>query len=449
MTRVRVFKNARTMQHAVETEYSASGAVIKTSTSSAWEGPTDTMYDVVTKGYQALSAKGRVLNKPMTRIKSELFILANVALTVQQQTRNSATAPWKNGSRWTTTGQLSLVGAEKAPWELEEVKGLIDKVEALALTDAFAEAGKADVEALVSAAELPETLAFMYSPVRKAIHMVQRFRGHKRRNDRRQARYNRAKARYDSWPPGKQARRKPPEPPEFASFQWGKFSVTDVASYWLAFRYGIMPLAYEIQDWHGYFTKVLADRPQRETSRGKASERFTDSSDDTRRVWTERTRTNTVNCDVKARAGVLYELGEPTITNDLGLGLHRLPAAAYELIPLSFVADWFGNQAAYYDACTVNFRVKRVLSAWVTTTVAGQAHTWLTRAPSWESTTERITVSPSGIVNHQSHEYEWKRRSPRALSDIAIHSRVKLNWKRHADGLALLSTLIGSLARKR
>ena len=52
-----------------------------------------------------------------------------------------------------------------------------------------------------------------------------------------------------------------------------------------------------------------------------------------------------------ARAGVLYEY-TATLSNQLGLQLHQIPAALWEGIPLSFVADWFWTGSTAYQALT-------------------------------------------------------------------------------------------------
>lgn len=71
----------------------------------------------------------------------------------------------------------------------------------------------------------------------------------------------------------------------------------------------------------------------------------------------------------KAHAGIVYEVKESTSSDQLlqTLGLHGkdLPSTVWEIIPFSFVADWFVNTGAWISAVTPNPFVQ-VLGSWVT-----------------------------------------------------------------------------------
>jgi hypothetical protein len=75
--------------------------------------------------------------------------------------------------------------------------------------------------------------------------------------------------------------------------------------------------------------------------------------------------TGTVKGEV--RAGVLYE-HTFNVNNSYGLGLENIPSAIWEVIPYSFIIDWFVNAGDYIKACTPKADVK-VLAEWTTTEV--------------------------------------------------------------------------------
>jgi hypothetical protein len=67
--------------------------------------------------------------------------------------------------------------------------------------------------------------------------------------------------------------------------------------------------------------------------------------------------------DVSVRTGILYELDHRDV---FGLSFKEIPITAWELVPYSFVIDWFVNAGDYIQAVTPKLGVK-VLGSWSTT----------------------------------------------------------------------------------
>lgn len=144
---------------------------------------------------------------------------------------------------------------------------------------------------------------------------------------------------------------------------------------------------------------------------------------------------------VTSRAGVLYA-ADWSIPRQLGLQLHKVPATLYEVIPLSFVADWFWNGADYYRALTAEFRAQGILGAWVTTTVNYDYTYQLVASPNDSNT----TCSPGGTTVVGSGT--WKRRRKVNVSDAKLGFQVELSTKRVADALALSFNMLATAMRK-
>ena len=117
--------------------------------------------------------------------------------------------------------------------------------------------------------------------------------------------------------------------------------------------------------------------------------------------------------------------------------------ALYEAIPLSFVTDWFHNGADAYDALTAEFRALKILGAWVVTTIDYEC----------EFAQDVVPLTPGASVSNGAMtgttRGQWKIRKLASLSDIRVQTRVDLNSKRVADGLALIHSFLATALKKR
>lgn len=156
-----------------------------------------------------------------------------------------------------------------------------------------------------------------------------------------------------------------------------------ISDNWLSYRYSIRPIVNDVRNAAEAVARtVLDNEPLRKTARGTASETGQSySAGSVGFVDYETTTSKTVT----ARAGVLYELSRSP--NTFGVGTERLAIVGWELIPFSFVADWFFNVGTFIEAITPVAGVKR-LGSW--TTVATEETT--TRSSWWE----RGGIAPNG-----------------------------------------------------
>lgn len=390
----------------------------------------DWMSDVVTKRFEVLSKLGSVILNPMERIRSNVAMLP---VDIWKQRSDDNVPP--NVYRYTTNGNSYGIdfNVRTHPPTLEA----ISRSEALAITDAYAEVGSPDVATLTELAEGKETIQFLMSPVKKMVTITRHFRKKLRSHEGALASHAKSVARWKSLPPRVRSKRPKPVTPKFPKFEYKGISVSDIASYWLAYRYAIMPLVYTVQDIQSLLKKQLVEQPLRVTARGKAKSNvsinvLTDEAYYASRNGYTYERYHFVgNISIVSRAGVLY-VPEIGLQTQLGIRLNRVPAAMYEAIPLSFVTDWFHNGSNYYDALTAEFRAQKILGAWVTTTVKYDGHVVFMMRPG-DSRTSTFGSAQTCLFSGT-----WQTRKPASLLDVRLALRVEMNAKRVADGLALI-----------
>ena len=400
----------------------------------------DWMEDTVTPKFERRSQKGEIIISPMSKWKTKgvttlrPFTQYGLADTAGRRSRVEFSAFWgpivHRPSNWADSP------APEYAWK--PVAAEIQRLEQLAITEAYAGVGQPDVSTLVSIGELPETLAFLWKPVKEMLSLTKRgSRWLKSARDR-DERFLEQKRRFNNLPPNKRKGKKPPKKPTHPPFTVGKWKATDISSFWMAYRYELMPLIYEFQDWQKALRQALKE-PARETSRNKqsSSKEVTTYDQLSTSGVTKSQITEKISFKVSSRAGVMYAPSVEWQTR-FGFTLDRVPAAAYELIPLSFVADWFWNGAAVYDALTAEFRAQRILGAWVSTTVE---YTYTGSRVFVGYTGQGYTSSGTGGV-YFTEDGTVKTRRQASLADIRVKLRVSLNAKRIADGLALIHLFI-------
>lgn len=122
-----------------------------------------------------------------------------------------------------------------------------------------------------------------------------------------------------------------------------------ISSEWLKFRYGIMPIMYDIQ---GIIKAIEKDRSKgRHHARGGAS--LNETLLLTPQIWShgdiDTTYLDTYTDDIVIKCGLVYD-AKLVVADYLGLNLRAIPSTAWEVIPFSFIVDWFFNVQEYIRA---------------------------------------------------------------------------------------------------
>lgn len=393
------------------------------------------MSDVVTPDFRERSSKGELIFNPMERIHVSRTLLP--AAVHKQRLRGSVLCTYDENYR-------SPYMASK-PWLEANVLSEISRLEALSVTDAYADVGMADIELLTELAELKETLGFIWSPIRKAFGFTRRLRRYLQTCTRIDARNKRSLARRNDRLRRSRGRKpKKFKPTPYPKFKWGKISVYDIPSAWLAYRYAIMPIIYTCGDIAEHVSRI--EFPDIGTARAVST-----ADVDLALSTAPATYCGDAGCTIessqrvgtahiKARAGVVYK-PDWSIGNLLGTRLHRVPATVYELIPLSFVADWFWNAASVYDAFTVSCRALEIKGSWVTTTIDMDFEAIFNFASADAYTTASCN-NPVGAFTGQ-----YKRRRLTSLSDVRLLFRTQLNANRIADAFALIGSFLNNMRK--
>lgn len=210
---------------------------------------------------------------------------------------------------------------------------------------------------------------------------------------------------------------------------------------WLAFRYGIMPLARDVQSVVEGLKKRVGKR--RTTSRAKIELNRT-------RMWSLDTGTSLGTYvetftkqqveTTEIRAMSLDEHVADVYYN-IGLTPKGLLTVPWELIPYSFVVDWFVNAGDFINALAPApgfSQLGAALSVKTTTTVIGQ----FTGASSINAS-YAVWRQPSGGVIYLS---EAKSRGPLGLPKLVIRNDFRLDEGiRLADAFALALQKTGSI----
>jgi hypothetical protein len=212
-----------------------------------------------------------------------------------------------------------------------------------------------------------------------------------------------------------------------------------MSDYWLQYRYGAVPLMHDLQN--GFRAAYIPQFSDRLTARGSASlPPFTDS-------WTEYPSSsgNFSNAVVEAsyshegyyRAYVLYKHWFST-SDKFGLSFHNLPATLWEILPYSFVVDWFLNVGDFIAACTPKAGVDVLASG-----VTYHGHSIENVDASCDCTGSDTGYNFWGTSGYTyTEDNKLVKRTPLArrglsfrLNDLTF-SKSK-NWLHFADGVAL------------
>lgn len=204
---------------------------------------------------------------------------------------------------------------------------------------------------------------------------------------------------------------------------------------WLLYRYGYKPLVSDIEA----ILKALKKTQGLilETTRGASSVTFatgtsaTQSYAGTFSFTGLLTRTQTVN--VRAMSLNHYEAG---LADLLGLGAKNLLTVPWELIPYSFVVDWFVNVGDFLGSIMPTFGVSSVGSCLVTD-VKTSDRWMMTGFTHLKAATQTINTPPSGSCNMS---YSSKTRTiGLPAPELIIRNDFKLsNLVRMLDANSLL-----------
>lgn len=209
-----------------------------------------------------------------------------------------------------------------------------------AVTNCYARVNSSDWQSMVSVAEAGKTVDTFASYLKDAVGLI---RACKR------GQFSNAWRRMPKW-------------------QKIKRMTGTVRDQWLRYRYGIRPLMYEVSAATDAFAALQAKGPPRRTFRGKASpyEHKSTGGFTTSNQWGVRNYAQSIDGIATAYAGALCDLPLDQSGQEYrAFGHDEFLSSAWELVPFSFVVDWFTNTGDWLSALEGDHNV-RMLCSWAT-----------------------------------------------------------------------------------
>jgi hypothetical protein len=212
--------------------------------------------------------------------------------------------------------------------------------------------------------------------------------------------------------------------------------IATIASTWLGYRYGVMATLYDVESWMSAFAK----RNRYRFTVSLKSESLTDSGwvFQNTNVWRDYYRRTSRKRTTITTAGVLIDTRSLTMSDRLG-GNH-LATSAWELVPYSFVLDWFVEVGTWIQAIEGNLRCQP-LGSWLT------YDSTLLFFDSYDYRYDRNGLIADGYKHYSSGSntgsvtelcrYKSRVANPRLPPLPQIN--VKLNGRRIADAVALIA----------
>ena len=267
--------------------------------------------------------------KPLSEGKTPNAVTARVGTRVYAEVSSRT-------SRYIPIGVLLDSGVALPP----NTTDALASVRGQAIARAFAKVHAGDMQSLVTAAELPKTIKMVQQNLRSALKILKSFK---------------------KWD---------------LKFLKGSISSKTLASKWLEYRYGIMPLVYDLQDLVKSINSIRSGSQQlRKTFRASATAEARGSTPRTLPVQgpggsLTLTLESIQLASVSARATVLVGFTDSKGSGNISriLGGFDFISSAWELVPFSFVVDWFVNVGDWV-ASWQPMVASKVLTSCVTTQV--------------------------------------------------------------------------------
>jgi hypothetical protein len=300
------------------------------------------MHDVVTPGYKRISGRGGIVNSPMDRVQT--ILRDNPCVSTHNyewefkcvDTNEHASVP--NWEPFVGYWEGIFPSTDYLSWDdLPAVPSHDEQPDiALAVTKAWAAINTTEVQSLVMLAEGHKTVASLISIFTRLLKIVKTVR------------------KGEFW------------------YLKRQISKKELKQRYMEMRYALRPLVYDAVHSMNALNTSSTNKAVRSTFRGVQTYSDSEASYDDELVESSHnqgTRAYTKHYEMLAeveysvRAGVLVEIEN---LNKLHIwGLTQPIESAWELVPFSFIVDWFLNVGKTIASFTPNFGTK-ALSSWYT-----------------------------------------------------------------------------------
>jgi len=296
-------------------------------------GETQQTWDSVTPDFHRRSMRGEIISNPFRTLKEFHTCSGNYAQVIG--VANSCNSPVKHAvvdlygpqAYWRMANDARVLSANSLVSDSD-----IKSATTVASTAAYKKSNSHDADTLIDIAEMKQTLRMFRDPIQSSSSFLRKINAGKRGIK--------------------------------------NLSSQDAIAYanglWLQYRYGIRPLVSSVQGVIKALNKIRSKK--RHTYRG--SYRLKSAQSTTGSYITAGSLVNfnyafTYSDEVLIRTGLLVE-DDITLSQELGVDASGLLALPWELVPFSFVADWFANVGDYFNSIVPALTLSP-LSTWTST----------------------------------------------------------------------------------
>lgn len=378
-------------------------------------GTVEWMADLVTPNFRELQSRGVIVMSPMSRVTQTKLCMNKSTASGRYNGNPNYWWQYVSGPRTIWTMGLGLNSTILPGDYSVHSASDVDRLQIEASTRCLSRVGRASTDSYENLAETQKSLDMMWSPIRRFWRWVDRYDPNQKRRKRRLV-DTRLRSNVLS----------------------GLRRSEEVANLWLMYRYGIRPLVSSLIDINDALQVAIENRKTRETVHGQATSSSTSFStvsySNSGYTWSIRKSiTETIN----VRAVSIDEIVQD-MAHDLGFDRASLLQLPWNLIPYSFVADWFVNFGEYIGALANCFRPE-TLGRCLTTRVV-RSGVWeniaCTSSPSFEGMLtphldlvredainiwRSVGLRTPGIVHKANFGFENAERVGDALALIGQH----------------------------
>lgn len=292
------------------------------------------MSDVVTKNFEKLKSEGRIINNPMESIRESITETpTEFDFSYRVQLNGCTPARWYDYNHHFGVGKIP-VSVLTTPLPVPTVSSdVVDQV----VSAAHARIGHDEVLFLATIAEFNQTvsgLSYIFYKVYKILKYVRRMQLKKLRKE---------------------------------------LTVDELEEVYLNARYNLRPLYYDV---NGLISVVNTPDALEKRQTFRASKEVIEDDSDVVTVNfynhssyydVYAVLNREVSSTIKARAGVLTVLDRLSLHRKLGMD--RLAESAWDLVPFSFIIDWFLNVGDVIGSWSPKAGIEK-LASWVTVTTS-------------------------------------------------------------------------------
>lgn len=392
-TRQTVYDNGG-IQNITGKRYNGSNPVTNLSASTVYNSDKmdESVTDTVTPNFRRLMADGQIINNYY--LKSSI-IMNEPKPTSYQRAQLTISNGKVYGDTWNGSWPMgsSSLGGFIIPSEDGEFNSLVSSLISRAVTDAYANTSLAKATLLTSAAEYGKTIDSLFSIFVRAIRMFKSVR-----------RLELAQAREAL--KGYLVTGKARERAKDRAFIKKQKSAKELSDRYMELRYALRPLAIDAANIVDAL-KTELENGARITGRGGAQDSWSKSNDftinDGNFIMTINRK---ADVSTSVRAGVLCSCD---VTNAAVFGIDQIPQTAWEIVPFSFILDWFWNIGNTIAAHTPNLGVAK-LASWYTVkhtvvlenslgSITNSVHTNHQDSITWSGKKTKVEVWTERVVN--------------------------------------------------